>query len=174
MLSKNHVFLFLFLLSLTSISSFEVPDVHFVIDGKLNGTAGFAFLDSVPNNYDYLLFSYDFSYHEQLVPKDKDRAFFRINCETKITDPIQIGYSNQTFTEINTYKDVKKIKWEDANIIAKTGGDEFDYYLEVKKKYSHVTLIIKVPIGSERDGVMSVENVYQVPRLLEEKNDAQL
>ena len=155
-------FIFSIFLSFTKAETFS--DINFVISYKLNGTAAFASLEYVNPNEKYLYFSFDFNYHNSLVPKSKDKAYFSIDSDfelaTQDKEKITYGFSEFNWSEIKS-KDIEKIEWNKLNYRykVKQNGD-FNYYSEIERENDKMnTLLIRIPINGRNEGYITIENI---------------
>ena len=168
---KDIKFLYILLLLsilLFSIKSFDSSNqIHYVIDGLANGSAAFVDLENVEDNYVY--FSFDFDYHNDLVPSSKDIAFFCIysNIGAIKGDSIEYALSKTAWYKIDSIDDIKE--WNNVNneYGKKTSSKDKNYYKIEKTNDKMKTLLLRVSIN-EKKGYLMVENI---PYLQQKKND---
>ena len=163
-LIKNIYLLFLFLF--ISINKSFQSEIKMIPDAYMNATACFVSLDSIEKS-DYLYFSFDYDYHKQMNPNQKDIAFFKISTELLFSDydlnyalfDIKLEDISLEYLESNK----KNIIWRNIYINFKEkNGNDYDYYIKIKKFGSKNTLIIRIPI-SENSGQITIENINSLP-----------
>ena len=82
-MNEHNIFYFLILLLILILENKaeNIPEIHFIISGTLNGTASFFSLENVNENEKYLYFAFDFEFHSKSVHKNENIAYFLISSE---------------------------------------------------------------------------------------------
>ena len=170
MKNQNIIYiLFLLNLSLYSINSYNLPEIHPIISGTLNGTAAFVSLESINDNESYLYFSFDFKYHNSAVKQNFNTAYFLISSDLQLNgynqEKIKFGFLEQNWDEIKNEDDIKNIKWKRMKLLRKEKSyDEFNYYFRIRRrKIKMNTVIIRIPVSKRKEGSISVENIIELP-----------
>ena len=151
----------------------ELPEMHYIISGALNGTAAFASLENIKGNEKYLYFTFDFSFHSTSVPKSKEIAYFSVstelNLENTSQEKIKIGFLEKSWTDINSFNDINKIKWEDIKLLYKEKlYSDTNYYYKIKRiDHKMNTLILRIPTNGNKEGSITVENILELPKFNE-------
>ena len=175
-LSKlNFIFILAILISI--LKADMVPDIHFIISGTLNGTAAFVSLESSSENEKFLYFSFDFDFHSVSINKNKNIAYFLINSDLDFDksskEKINYGFLQKNWTEINSYNDLKDVEWENLDLLYKEKiYSDMNYYYQVKRNNDKMnTLILRIPKNGKKEGLISIENILELPDFNEkEKN----
>lgn len=137
-------------------------DIKIIPDANLNATAAFASLED--SNDEFLYFSYDFNYHNQVSERDKDVSFFKITTGLNFSlKDINYLLVDKRQEEINsTYFDSNnKIFWKPCYLISTEKiFNEYNYYIQINKLGENKnTLILRIPI-LKKVGDITIENVY--------------
>ena len=160
MKNQNIIYiLFLLNLSLYSIKSNNLLEIHPIISGTLNGTAAFVSLENINDNESYLYFSFDFKYHYSAVKQNLNTAYFLISSDLELNgynqEKIKFGFLEQNLDEIKTENDIKNIKWKRMKLLRKEKSyNEYNYYFRIRRrKIKMNTAIIRIPIMEEKKGL---------------------
>ena len=178
LLILNAIFILATLISM--LKADMVPDIHFIISGTLNGTAAFASLESSPEKEKYLYFSFDFDFHSASINKNKNIAYFLINSDIDFDksskEKINYGFSNKNWTEINSYNDMKNIEWKNLNLLYKEKiYSDMNYYYQVTRNSEKMnTLIIRIPKNGKKEGLVSIENILELPDFNEKEKNSDI
>ena len=167
---QNNIFiLFLLNLFLYHIKSNNLPEIHPIISGTLNGTASFVSLENVKNSESYIYFSFDFKYHNWAVKRNFNTAYFLISSDFELIrykqEKIKFGFLEKNWNEIKNEEDIKNIKWKTMKLLRKEKplGDN-NYYFRVKRRKIEMnTAIIRIPVNGRNEGSISVENILDLP-----------
>ena len=148
-----------------STNSLLSNEIHYIIDGTLNGTAAIVNLSELEGNYAY--FSFDFAYHSELVPNLKDVAFFGIYSDIgRIKDDsVTYTFSEKEWSDLKI-DDVKNLEdWKGTNIQykEKNENEEKNYYKLTKINDEKKTLLLRVFISEKTNSDLMVENVLELP-----------
>ena len=163
------------LLLFFKIHSYETPLIHFIISGSLNGTAAFVNLDNIPENIDYIYFSFDFDFHSK-VSKNPNIAFFIIDSlidysqENSVNEKVEYGFVEKTWTEMKNYEDLNYVKkWKKIDFLYKYNDSNSNMkYCEAERISDKMkTLILRVPTYGKREGYIMVSNILNLPNLKE-------
>lgn len=173
--NKLHLIFFLLFLLINYINS-ESLTIKLIPDANLNATAAFADLESFEKD-NYLFFSFDFNYHNQVPHKEKDIAYFKITSELFFTYSDFKFYFLDKKQEEVTYSDIDLQNynlWKHCYLISREKeNNEYDYYIQIQRygeKDKKNTVIIGIPIYKKK-GQITVENLYSLPEnVLEKKN----
>ena len=156
---KLYILLLLSILFFSTKSS-EPITIHNVIDAHLNGTAAFVDLEDYEDKYVY--FSFDFVSHNKVSPPaSKDVALFSMNSEPEVIKDDSVRY---TFSEKECGKieDIDGFKnWKETKI-ENTEKDDFgvkNYYKFRRTDNKMKTLLLRVLLGENRKGSLTVENL---------------
>ena len=101
----------LFTLTNNQLTDFQIKMIP---DAYMNATASFVSLDIVEKT-DFLYFSYDFDYHNQVNPEQKDIAYFKISTELILSSwDIKFAFLNKSQEEVNStdLNDLKYKSWK--------------------------------------------------------------
>ena len=164
------LFLFIFLISVYNVS---LSEIKIIPDANLNATAAFVSLENLEKT-DFLYFSFDFNYHNQVPQKIKDVAFF------KVTSELKFGYTDFRYIflekkqeDINSKDLVLDIQrdnlfWKYAFIIKEKVDNEYNYYIQIKRiieTKSKNTLILRLSVAKKegQEGQITVENLFSFP-----------
>lgn len=175
MFNKTYLlFLLLLLISIKAISPF---DIKIIPDAYHNATPALVLLDSLPNNTDFLYFSFDFNYHNQNPQKLKNEAYFKIETPLLLSlSDIRYIFLDKKQEELNStdldFPILNRI-WKFAYLIGKEKNlyNEYNYYVQIHKfEEEKNTLILKLP-ATKKEGQISIENIISLPEeILEKKN----
>ena len=176
---KLFYFSILFILLIFKAKSDISPEVRFIVDGTLNGTAAFVSLEFVKENVEYLYFTYDFEFHSNSVQKNPNIAFFIISSEFEFTnenpskEKINYGFTDKVWTDINNSTDINNINWEEIKLLYKEKPySDFNYYYEIHRTNKNMkTLIIRIPINGHKEGSITVENILKLPDFNDKNSD---
>ena len=166
------IFYFLILIILVfNIKSDISPEVRFIVDGTLNGTAAFVSLEFLRENVQYLYFTYDFEFHSNSVPKSPDIAYFIISSEFEFPnensskEKINYGFTDKVWSDIKNSTDINNINWNQTKLLYKEKPySDFNYYYKIKRINKNLkTLIIRIPIDGHTEGSITVENILKLP-----------
>ena len=168
----NSFFLFIILgLSLKYTFADPEPTIYFIISNKLNGTAAFVPLEYIDEKEQYLYFSFDFKFHNEAEPKNKDIAFFLINSNFDLNIPnkekIEFGFSKNIWHEISSKSELENIDWKSIdNICKKIDYKNYNYYIKIAKKDENMnTLLIRMPNYGKKEGYITAGNIDDLPEL---------
>ena len=162
---------FIFTVLINTIQSTNEPEIKLIVSAALNGTASYVSLDYIPQNENFVYFSFDFAFHRKTNAKNKKIALFLLSTsldfqdENSLEKTIVYGFSGKSWTDI-TSKDLEEMKWEKMNIVSKEKNyyDDFEYYLKSERnliKYN--SLILRIPTLGKNEGSITVENVFEFP-----------
>ena len=163
-LIKNIYLFFLFLF--ISINKSTQSEIKMIPDAYMNATACFVSLDSIEKS-DYLYFSFDYDFHKLMNQNQKDIAYFKISTELLLSD-YDLNYAlfdikpediSLEYLESNK----KNIIWKNIyNSFKEKNGNDYDYYIKIKKFGSKNTLIIRIPL-LKNSGQITIENIHYLP-----------
>jgi hypothetical protein len=165
---KINIYLF-FLLLLISIKNSDQAEIKMIPDAYMNATAAFVALDSLEKS-PFLYFSFDYGYHNQMNKEQIDIAYFKITAELLLFErDINYEFFMKKQEDITT-KDLynsrnigNTIFWRKIDYYYKeTNGNEYDYYIKIKKYGIKNTLIIRIPFLKNQGQIM-IENIYSIP-----------
>ena len=163
----NNILLFFFLL-LTTINNTNQNEVKIIPDASLNATATYISLDIVDET-DFLYFSFDFDFHNQVNQKQKNIADFKISTELELSSSdIEFAIVNKKQEEINsTMLDIdNNILWRSCYFLNKVNnGNISNYYTEITNKFNNYninTLVLRIPF-LENEGEIIIENLLSLP-----------
>jgi hypothetical protein len=165
---KLNIYLF-FLLLLISIKNSDQAEIKMIPDAYMNATAAFVALDSLEKS-PFLYFSFDYGYHNQMNKEQIDIAYFKITTELLLLErDINYEFFMKKQEDITT-KDLynsrnigNTIFWRKIDYYYKeTNGNEYDYYIKIKKYGIKNTLIIRIPFLKNQGQIM-IENIYSIP-----------
>ena len=173
----NIIYILVILMSI--FKSDIVPDLHFIISGTLNGTAAFVSLESSPENEKHLYFSFDFDFHSASINKNKNIAYFLINSDLdfdKSKEKINYGFLQKNWTDINSYNDLKDVEWKNLDLLYKEKiYSDMNYYFQVTRNNEKMnTLILKIPKNGKKEGLVSVENILELPDFNEKEKNSDI
>ena len=165
------------------ISKFKtdiVPDIHYIISGALNGTAAFVSLESSPEIEKYLYFSFDFGFHSFSIKKNKNIAYFLINSDLDLDksskEKINYGFLQENWTDINSYNDLKDVEWKNLDLLYKEKiYSDMNYYYQVTRNNEKMnTLILRIPKNGKKEGLISIENILELPDFNEKEKNSDI
>ena len=176
-MNTNKLYLAIFLLIL--LNNFTISESIAIIsipDANLNATSALAFLNNFEKE-NYLYFSFDFNYHNQVPQKEKNTAYFKLTSELFFSySDFKIYFLDKKQEEVTSSDiDTKNYMiWEPCYLISKEKvNNEYDYYIQIKRfdlRNRKNTVILRVPIY-KKEGQITVENLYSLPEnILEKKN----
>ena len=157
-----------------------VPDIHFIISGTLNGTAAFVSLESSPEIEKYLYFSFDFCFHSVSIKKNKNIAYFLINSDLDLDksskEKINYGFLQKNWTDINSYNDLKDVEWKNLDLLYKEKiYSDMNYYYQVTRNNEKMnTLILRIPKNGKKEGLISIENILELPDFKEKEKSSDI
>ena len=165
--------LFFLLISFKKVINSSNFEIAIIPDANLNATAAFASLGE--SKEEFLYFSFDFNYHNQVSQKEKNVAFFKITTELNFSYQ-DINYilidKNQEEINCTYFKSTNKIFWKPCQIIpTEKIYNEYNYFIQINKygeKNIKNTLILRIPI-LKRKGDITIENLYSLPEEILEK-----
>ena len=164
-------------LILISINIISPSEIKIIPDANLNATSAFASLQDIEKP-DFLYFTFDFNYHNNIPNKEKDEAYFKITTELFLT------YRDFKYTFLEKKQEEvisedldpqeKYIFWKYAYLISnEQDNNEYNYYLQINRrvdKNTKNTLVLKIPVD-KKEGQITVENLFSLPEeVLEKKN----
>ena len=161
---------FLYILLLLSIFLFSTKSsessnkIYYIIDALANGTAAFVDLENFEDKYVY--FSFDFEYHNKLVPFSKDVAFFSLSSDlgTIKGSPIEITFSENNWYKLDNINDIKEWTYFYSEYDKLTVYKD-TYYYKIKRTNDKMkTLLLRVFIRKKR-GFLIAENIPNLERL---------
>lgn len=163
-LIKNIYLFFLFLF--ISINKSTQSEIKMIPDAYMNATACFVSLDSIEKS-DYLYFSFDYDYHKQMNLNQKDIAYFKISTELVLTDYdlnyALFGIKPEDISVDYLERNKNNIIWRNIyNSFKEKNGNDYDYYIKIKKFGSKNTLIIRIPL-LKNSGQITIENIHSLP-----------
>jgi hypothetical protein len=174
-MNSNKLYLAIFLLIL--LNNFTISESIAIIsipDANLNATAALAFLNNFEKE-NYLYFSFDFNYHNQVPQKEKNTAYFKLTSELFFSySDFKIYFLDKKQEEVTSSDiDTKNYMiWEPCYLISKEKiNNEYDYYIQIKRldfRNRKNTVILRVPIY-KKEGQITVENLYSLPENILEK-----
>ena len=153
--------LYILLLSILffTTKSLEPAPINNVVDALANGTAAFVDLDTY--EYQYVYFSFDFVYHNTLVPTSKDVALFATNSRPEVIKDNSVTYtfSEKEWHEIEDPDSLKD--WANTKIekTEKSDSDVTNYYKFKRTNNKMKTLLFRVLLGEQRNGTLTAENL---------------
>lgn len=152
----------LFALTNNQLTTFQIKMIP---DAYMNATASFVSLDSVEKT-SFLYFTYDFDYHNQVNPDQKDIAYFKISTELILSSwDIKFTFLNKSQEEVNStdLNDLKNKYWKNIFLFEKEKTlNEYNYYIQINKFGKRKTLIFRIPV-LKNEGQITIENLYSLP-----------
>ena len=152
----------LFTLTNNQLTDFQIKMIP---DAYMNATASFVSLDIVEKT-DFLYFSYDFDYHNQVNQEQKDIAYFKISTELILSSwDIKFAFLNKSQEEVNStdLNDLKYKSWKNIFLFEKEKTvNEYNYYIQINKYGRKNTLILRIPF-LKNEGQITIENLYSLP-----------
>ena len=166
------------LLIIIEIKADNIPQMNFVINGALNGTATFVSFENINENEKYLYFTFDFEFHSKSVPKSKNIAYFLISSEIDLVnensnkEKIKYGFLDKSWNDNINGDDIKNIFWNQIKLLYKENPyTDINYYYEIKRKDDKMkTLVIRIPTNGNKEGSITVENIMALPDFTEKEN----
>ena len=164
-------------LILISINIISPSEIKIIPDANLNATSAFASLQDIEKP-DFLYFTFDFNYHNNIPNKEKDEAYFKITTELFLTyRDFQFTFLEKKQEEVileDLVPQEKYIFWKYAYLISnEKDNNEYNYYLQINRrvdKNTKNTLVLKIPVD-KKEGQITVENLFSLPEeVLEKKN----
>ena len=155
--------LFYTLLIIFLFKSIDSSEIRYVIDAWVNGTATFIELPFVLEDYIYL--GFDFDYHNQISPENKEIAFFRMESNVDLIKSNSVRYLfYEKYLNETEIIDIKDLNWKEIKYSSKQAvGDNTEYYYKIErndKKYK--TLFLRVAnINNNKQGTLVVENINE-------------
>ena len=158
------VILFLF-------KSIDTNEIRYVIDAWANGTATFIELPFELEDYIYL--GFDFDYHNQISPENKEIAFFRMESNVDLFKSNSVRYLlSEKYLNETEIIDIKDLNWKEIKYSSKQAvGDNSEYYYKIErtdKKYK--TLYLRVANINSKQGTLIVENINKENFVNDEKD----
>ena len=165
----NNVFYTLLIILL--FKSIDSNEIRYVIDAWANGTATYIELPFVLEDYIYLVF--DFDYHKEISPDNKEVAFFRMESNVDLIKSNSVRYLfSEKYSNETEIIDIKDLNWKEIKYSSKqTVGDNTEYYYKIErtdKKYK--TLFLRVANINNKQGTLMVENIIKENFINDEKS----
>ena len=163
--------LFYTLLIILLFKSIDSSEIRYVIDAWANGTATFIELPFVLEDYIYL--GFDFDYHNQISPENKEIAFFRMESNVDLIKSNSVRYLfSEKYLNETEIIDIKDLNWKEIKYSSKQAvGDNSEYYYKIErtdKKYK--TLYLRVANINSKQGTLIVENINKENFVNDEKD----
>ena len=163
--------LFYTLLIILLFKSIDSSEIRYVIDAWANGTATFIELPFVLEDYIYL--GFDFDYHNQISPENKEIAFFRMESNVDLIKSNSVRYLfSEKYLNETEIIDIKDLNWKEIKYSSKQAvEDNTEYYYKIErndKKYK--TLFLRVANINSKQGTLIVENIIKENFVNDEKN----
>ena len=135
--------LFYTLLIILLFKSIDSSEIRYVIDAWANGTATFIELPFVLEDYIYL--GFDFDYHNQISPENKEIAFFRMESNVDLIKSNSVRYLfSEKYLNETEIIDIKDLNWKEIKYSSKQAvEDNTEYYYKIErndKKYKTLFL----------------------------------
>ena len=163
--------LFYTLLIILLFKSIDSSEIRYVIDAWANGTATFIELPFVLEDYIYL--GFDFDYHNQISPENKEIAFFRMESNVDLIKSNSVRYLfSEKYLNETEIIDIKDLNWKEIKYSSKQAvEDNTEYYYKIErndKKYK--TLFLRVANINSKQGTLIVENINKENFVNDEKD----
>ena len=163
--------LFYTLLIILLFKSIDSSEIRYVIDAWANGTATFIELPFVLEDYIYL--GFDFDYHNQISPENKETAFFRMESNVDLIKSNSVRYLfSEKYLNETEIIDIKDLNWKEIKYSSKQAvEDNTEYYYKIErndKKYK--TLFLRDANINSKQGTLIVENINKENFVNDEKD----
>ena len=154
--------LFYTLLIILLFKSINSSEIRYIADAWAHGTATFIELPFVLEDYIYL--GFDFDYHTQISPENKEIAFFSMESNVDLIKSNSVRYLfSEKYLNESEIIDIKDLNWKEIKYSSKQAvGDNTDYYYKIErtdKKYK--TLFFRVANINSKQGTLMVENIIK-------------
>ena len=172
-MNEHNIFYFLILLLILILENKaeNIPEIHFIISGTLNGTASFVSLENVNENEKYLYFAFDFEFHSKSVHKNENIAYFLISSELDLVyensnkEKIKYCFLEKSWNDNINREDLKNTIFKNVKLLYKENSyNDINYYYEIKRKDDKMkTLVIRIPTNGNKEGSITIENILDIP-----------
>ena len=175
----------LYILFILTICFFNIKannnnqEIHKIISARLNNvkwTTVYVSLENIPQNEEYVYFSFDFNYHSSFyVNEEKDIANFLISYKFPSKEKpeyccklLRYAFTEKNLDEIRTYEDIKNVGWGSIHnrrtIIKEELNNEIKFYYSIIRSYKKAnTLLLRLPTNGIKMGSLTVENILDFP-----------
>ena len=175
----------LYILFILTICFFNIKannnnqEIHKIISARLNNvkwTTLYVSLDNIPQNEEYVYFSFDFNYHSSFYAnEEKDIANFLVGYKFPLKEKpeyccklLRYAFTEKNLDEIRTYEDIKNVGWGSIHnrrtIIKEELNNEIKFYYSIIRSYKKAnTLLLRLPTNGIKKGSLTVENILDFP-----------
>ena len=122
---------------------------------------------------DYIYLGFDFDYHNQISPENKEIAFFRMESNVDLIKSNSVRYLfSEKYLNETEIIDIKDLNWKEIKYSSKQAvEDNIEYYYKIErndKKYK--TLFLRVANINSKQGTLIVENINKENFVNDEKD----
>ena len=122
---------------------------------------------------DYIYLGFDFDYHNQISPENKEIAFFRMESNVDLIKSNSVRYLfSEKYLNETEIIDIKDLNWKEIKYSSKQAvEDNTEYYYKIErndKKYK--TLFLRVANINSKQGTLIVENINKENFVNDEKD----
>ena len=125
------LFIFFLFISIKKTEQSSSLEIQIIPDAYLNATAAFVLLENFKDS-DYVYFSYDFDYHNNVNPNDLNIAYFKITTELYFfVSDFKYIFLDKKQIEVNpTDLDSKNLIWMPCYpLYSELIDNDFNYYI---------------------------------------------